>query len=160
MKVKLKSFSPASQAWYSSLGDAGEAGHLLLGKAHDLPHGADALGHLGELGFQVGLFHDERFPFLAKSNQNQNKKSVSKEKFSFETDCMIRGTTQIALTRPSSGSNKPYALTQHTRETPTTHGFGLPARKGSASGAPPLARTARQLSERGKPRPTSSQPLS
>ena len=88
-------------------GDAGEAGHLLLGKAHDLPHGADALGHLGELGFQVGLFHDERFPFLAKSNQNQNKKSVSKEKLSFETDCMIRGTTQIAHTRPSSGSNKP-----------------------------------------------------
>lgn len=37
--------------------DAGGPGHLLLGKAGDLPHGADAFRHLGELCFQICLFH-------------------------------------------------------------------------------------------------------
>jgi len=43
---------------------------------------------------------------------------------------------KLCFTHLLSGANTPYALTQHTRETPTTltqpaaAGFGSPARKG------------------------------
>ncbi len=57
----------------------------------------------------------------------------------YETDSKSKSAVPLILRfrAASSGSSKPYALTQHTRETPTTsEGFGFPARKGLAYGCP------------------------
>ena len=65
----------------------GAFGHFIQGKAGDLPHGADAFRHLGELCFQICFFHIHVvFPFPRKTRLldrcwplNANKKPASKE---------------------------------------------------------------------------------
>lgn len=70
----------------------------------------------------------------------------------YHSNCAKRAT--------SSGSSKPYALTQHTRETPTFHGgFGASGSEGIVTGAfHRLAPTAGSLQE-GTPGRSSSQPF-
>ena len=47
-------------------GHAGPLRHLLLGKAHDVAHGADSLRHLRELRFEVRLFRSHRLCFVCQ----------------------------------------------------------------------------------------------
>ena len=113
-------------------GAADGIGHLLCGKAHNLPQCADALRDLRQ--FQ---FHSYNHPFY-KINCSENKNQKSRPKYSLGRDLIskTRGTTQIQHFPGNlpggnalQGSNKPLALTRPDEGAYSPEGFQTPAQE-------------------------------
>ena len=102
---------------------------------------------VGKRGLWLGKIDVAFCPALA-SEHPQNEKNPPQGISFLETDEKSAVPLKLRFCATSSGSSKPYALTQHTRETPTLRlgEFGASGSEGIAAQRLPPACTNRRLS--------------